>query len=293
MPPKIPVRIKLKPPPIPKSRPAPLPTAKYPKSSSREAPKPPLSSNTQSAPPPPPPSWREHRTFRFATRMGGYYVLLICAGIWTRDHYLHYTTVQGVSMAPTINPTAHETGERDWILVHPYFHKAAKKQQTNGSTTSEEDDTWGVKRGDVVTFWKPHKPEELGIKRVVAIEGDTVYPKRGYVLDASVLARQRLHGMPDGLASPDPDSVASAREEGGRIVVPYGHIWVEGDNSRMSLDSRDYGPISKGLVEGKAVWTWRGWTEIFRTGDARSVEERGWGSRVVKGRSEIPPLFLE
>ncbi|TPX32470.1 hypothetical protein SmJEL517_g04484 [Synchytrium microbalum] len=33
--------------------------------------------------------------------------------------------------------------------------------------------------------------------------------------------------------------------------VPPGHIWVQGDNSSNSKDSREYGPIPMGLIRGK------------------------------------------
>lgn len=61
---------------------------------------------------------------------------------------------------------------------------------------------------------------------------------------------------------------------GGRCVVPPGHIWVEGDNVSKSRDSNHYGPVSKSLIEGRAVavvtigserfWT-KPWEEGYRT----------------------------
>ena len=36
-------------------------------------------------------------------------------------------------------------------------------------------------------------------------------------------------------------------------VVPRGHIWLEGDNSLVSYDSRDHGAIPFPLVQGR-VW---------------------------------------
>jgi inner membrane protease subunit 2 len=206
--------------------------------------------------------------------------------LFVRDHFIEFQHVRGSSMSPTLSPDAHETGREDYVIVRPYLERARKTVGKEGN-----DDESAVKRGDVVTFWKPHKPGEMGIKRVVAIEGDTVYPARGYALDPEVHAT-RLSGLPDGLLDSDPDSVV--REELGKVVVPYGHVWIEGDNWRKSLDSNDFGPISKGLIQGKAVWVWRDWFRVREVGDERGTRlgDRG-GSRVVKGKSEIPIVFLE
>jgi inner membrane protease subunit 2 len=200
-------------------------------------------------------------------------------------------------MAPTINPTVHETGQRDVVFTRPYTHHEKAINVESGLAGKDKSKGWGVsnggiKRGDVVTFWKPHKPEEIGIKRVIAVEGDVVWPKNGYAMSTSAQA-ERLSGMPDGLPDHDPDSVLSGREEKGRVVVPYGHVWVEGDNWRMSLDSRDNGPMAKGLIMGKVVGIWRGWGEFRGTRDERKALEKQGASRVEEGRSEVPSVFLE
>jgi inner membrane protease subunit 2 len=178
-------------------------------------------------------------------------------------------------MAPTFNPSSHETGRRDWVVFRRYLERKVPKG---------EEGSGGLRRGDVVSFWKPHHAEEIGLKRVVAVEGDTVYPNRGYAVDPTIRSEARLQGMPDGLDS---------HVEPGKIVVPYGHVWVEGDNWRMSWDSNDFGPISKALIQDKAVWIWREWGEVIGVGDQRRKRDRKMGSRVVKGRSEIPEIFLE
>ena len=36
------------------------------------------------------------------------------------------------------------------------------------------------------------------------------------------------------------------------VKVPYGHIWVESDNARHSLDSNDYGPVSGSVTNSLA-----------------------------------------
>ncbi|CAB9530466.1 membrane protease subunit 1 [Seminavis robusta] len=37
-------------------------------------------------------------------------------------------------------------------------------------------------------------------------------------------------------------------------VVPKGHVWLEGDNPLLSVDSRHYGPVPLSYLEGKLVW---------------------------------------
>ena len=34
------------------------------------------------------------------------------------------------------------------------------------------------------------------------------------------------------------------------VRVPEGHIWIEGDNKEWSKDSRNFGPVPLGLVDG-------------------------------------------
>ncbi|KAF1912744.1 peptidase S24/S26A/S26B/S26C [Ampelomyces quisqualis] len=271
MPPKPRLRIPVKPAPAVRTRVAQSPNVNVPRT-------PPPPHNAQAPRTP----WHQNPSLRRATRWGAYNVMGICSLLWLRDHYLDLTHVHGASMAPTLNPRTHETGEKDYIIILPY-------QQRQKQSSSPTESKSGIHRGDIVTFWKPRKPEQMGIKRVIAVEGDTVYPKSGYAVESG--KEVRLGGVLDGLPEHDEDSVVS--EERGKIIVPYGHIWVEGDNSKSSLDSRDNGPISKGLVLGKAVWVWRGWGRFERIGDKRSEKEKELGSRVVEGKAEIPALFLE
>lgn len=36
------------------------------------------------------------------------------------------------------------------------------------------------------------------------------------------------------------------------IFVPKGHVWLEGDNSDNSIDSRTFGPVPIGLIQSRA-----------------------------------------
>ena len=92
----------------------------------------------------------------------------------------------------------------------------------------------------VVTFWKPTSREpRLCVKRVVALEGDVVRP----------LKRWRLYDKAG--RSTDEDVWGAGREE--EVRVPFGHVWVEGVNEDESIDSTEFGPISKSVITGIAT----------------------------------------
>ncbi|KAM3278457.1 hypothetical protein ACQJBY_045992 [Aegilops geniculata] len=60
---------------------------------------------------------------------------------------------------------------------------------------------------------------------------------------------KRLIGLPgDWVSLPEKEEVRK---------IPEGHCWVEGDNGGVSRDSRAYGPVPLGLVQGRVthvVW---------------------------------------
>jgi nickel-type superoxide dismutase maturation protease len=82
------------------------------------------------------------------------------------------------------------------------------------------------RRGDVVLVAHPLEPALRMVKRITAMPGDVV--------------------------------------EGGRVLAP-GQYWVEGDNPGLSTDSREFGPVERGDLLGRAwilYWPaerWRIW----------------------------------
>ena len=103
----------------------------------------------------------------------------------------------------------------------------------------------------------PPHPEVLSTKRVIGLEGDTVYTRAPY---------------------PYPTA-----------VVPKNHVWVEGDNKDGSktLDSNTYGPIAMPLIQGRithVLWPWKS------IGPVNWQEFRG-RARVIRGRKENAPNF--
>lgn len=103
------------------------------------------------------------------------------------------------------------------------------------------------RRGDVVVFIYPENPKKDFIKRLVAIEGETVEIENGTIF---------INGQP--LL----DTVFSQRyyynrgefgQEGKKIVVPKNSIFVLGDNSASSQDSRFWGFVPRKNILGEAI----------------------------------------
>uniref|UniRef100_A0A665VZK3 Mitochondrial inner membrane protease subunit 2 n=1 Tax=Echeneis naucrates TaxID=173247 RepID=A0A665VZK3_ECHNA len=49
------------------------------------------------------------------------------------------------------------------------------------------------------------------------------------------------------------------------VRVPDGHLWIEGDHHGHSLDSNSFGPVSMGLLHGRAshiIWPPNRWQQI-------------------------------
>ncbi|XP_020181861.1 uncharacterized protein [Aegilops tauschii subsp. strangulata] len=78
-------------------------------------------------------------------------------------------------------------------------------------------------RGEVVVFVSPADHRSRTIKRLIGLPGDWI-------------------------SVPDKEEIRQ---------IPEGHCWVEGDNGSASWDSRSYGPVPLGLVQGRVthvVW---------------------------------------
>lgn len=105
--------------------------------------------------------------------------------------------------------------------------------------------------GDVVTFEDPADPGTVLIKRVVAVEGQTVEMRGGVVLvDGEPLDEPYVTS-----ASAPLDAWCAETLDGPvnyPYVVPEGCVWVMGDNRANSLDSRYFGAISIDSITSRA-----------------------------------------
>lgn len=99
--------------------------------------------------------------------------------------------------------------------------------------------------GDITVVRLPNG--KLLIKRVIAVEGDTVY------IDP---VEECVYRNGEKLKEPYIVSSTPAKQLNGEVKVPKGHIFLLGDNRGNSHDSRytDIGMVSLDMVVGKAVY---------------------------------------
>lgn len=129
--------------------------------------------------------------------------------------------VEGTSMLPRLE-------DRDRLFINKFvYHVAA------------------IERGDVVVFRYPRDPEKSYIKRVIALPGDTLRVDRGHVYVNGNL----LH---EPYVPPEYRDSRSLAE----MVIPAESYFMMGDHRSISSDSRDFGPVDRSLIYGKAVFVY-------------------------------------
>jgi len=123
-------------------------------------------------------------------------------------------SIPSESMTPTL-----EIG--DHIVVTPY--RFAKPQH-----------------GDVVVFRRPSDERELMVKRIIGLPGDLIDSRGG---------RVRISGRTIQ------EFYVRRQAESGTIrtqIVPEDCFFVMGDNRENSYDSRQWGPLARQLLVGRA-----------------------------------------
>ncbi|PSC73932.1 Mitochondrial inner membrane protease subunit 1 [Micractinium conductrix] len=161
--------------------------------------------------------WARYKASPLLAELGGktaYFIKAVAAIYIVRENLVEFTVCVGPSMMPTFNPRG------DIALL-------------------EHVTVWSgrVEVGDVVLARSAQNPRHMVCKRVLGLEGDSVY----------VPSSTKL-----GL--------------GRTVTVPRGHVWLQGDNFNNSTDSRHYGPVPYALLRGRVflkVWPiWEsGWIE--------------------------------
>ena len=161
------------------------------------------------------------------------------------------------SMLPTLQIGDH-------ILVNKFIYGPRLEVPLTQLSLGQLPSLRRPKPGDVVVFIWPKDRTKDFIKRVIAVEGQTVE-----------MRQKQVHV--DGRPWDDPHATYSAGRGGpsdnfGPVTVPPGHVFVMGDNRDQSYDSRFWGPVPVGDIKGKALiiyWSWDGpdrWVRWERIG---------------------------
>jgi signal peptidase I len=129
--------------------------------------------------------------------------------------------VEGTSMQPQLR-------DQDRLFINKFVYRFEK-----------------ISRGDVVVFHYPRDPEKSYIKRVIALPGDSLRIDAGrvYVNGERIDEEYVPHAYRDSRSMPE-------------IVIPAGHYFVMGDHRSISSDSRDFGPVERDLIYGKAAFVY-------------------------------------
>jgi len=129
--------------------------------------------------------------------------------------------VEGTSMLPRLE-------DRDRLFINKFvYHISA------------------IERGDVVVFHYPRDPEKSYIKRVIALPGDRLRIDHGQVW---LNGRQ----LPEPYV---PEEYSDSRSMA-ETVIPEGTYFMMGDHRSISSDSREFGPVVRSLIYGKAVFVY-------------------------------------
>ena len=200
----------------------------------------------------------------------------------TTEYGFQTVSCEGPSMEPTIID-----GSYSCILIERWSHRIfgletddhasekmkrkslAEQRRSEGSWYElfrglcEQHFASGLQHGDVIILQHPAKEATI-CKRIIGMPGDVIVRTDGG------------------------ESSGCCGEVTNHRIVPSGHLWIEGDNTRNSLDSRSYGSVPASLVIGKVIcrlWPLRDYISLGK--DANGMEHwRRVGARI--GRGERP-----
>ena len=102
-----------------------------------------------------------------------------------------------------------------------------------------------IHRRDVVVFRYPRDTTKSYIKRVIALPGDRIRIDHG-----------RVYVNDQLLAEPYVPARYTDERSQPEMTVPRGDYFVMGDHRSISSDSRDFGPVDRELIYGKASFVY-------------------------------------
>jgi len=105
-----------------------------------------------------------------------------------------------------------------------------------------------IQRGDVIVFKSPPDPERDYIKRVIGLPNEKIKIQGGKVLVNNQLIREN-YLPPENFAIP-----GTFLKEGQEFQIPSDSYIVLGDNRDHSSDSREWGPVPRENIIGRAFF---------------------------------------
>ena len=143
------------------------------------------------------------------------------------------------------------------VVVLTFFLRGSQVSGGSMDTTLANGDQvfmycflYTPERGDIVVFQdKTTGTDEPLVKRVIALEGDTVRIERIDALSCNVYVNGELleedYVTVDGAYYKDPS---------GEWTVGKGEVFVMGDHRNTSRDSREFGPVPAESIIGKVIF---------------------------------------
>lgn len=129
--------------------------------------------------------------------------------------------VEGTSMLPQLQ-------DQDRLFINKFAYEVGE-----------------IHRGDVVVFRYPRDETKSYIKRVIALPGDDLRIDHGVVW----VNGKRLQ---ENYVPPWYRDDRSQPE----MVLPEGEYFMMGDHRSISSDSRDFGPVARKLIYGRAAFVY-------------------------------------
>ncbi|MDP2929923.1 MAG: signal peptidase I [Candidatus Omnitrophota bacterium] len=164
-------------------------------------------------------------------------VIALILALLIRTFVIQAFKIPSGSMIPTF-----EIGDR--IFVSKFIY-GARLPFTNFRLPALRQ----PQRGDIIVFVSPETPKRDFVKRLIALEGETVEIKNGHIL----INGKEIDG-PVSVKSNHYYNRGDYGKEGMAVTVPEGFYFTLGDNSANSRDSRYWGFVPKNNLIGKAVF---------------------------------------
>ncbi len=168
--------------------------------------------------------------------------------------------------APVVRMPAKGSWARDLLMALPlslviapilvlFFYQPVRVEGTSMLPVLEDQDRLfinkfayhfeDIHRGDVVVFLYPNDHTKSYIKRVIALPGDDLRIDHGTVIVNGVALKE----------SYVPFRYQDDRSQA-EMTIPAGDYFVMGDHRSISSDSRDFGPVERSLIYGKAAFVY-------------------------------------